>query len=53
MENGAVLGWLINPQSHQVEVYRQGCPKEVLNAPIQISGEDVLLGFILKLEDIL
>jgi Uma2 family endonuclease len=53
IDNGVVLGWLINPQDEQVEVYRQGASVEVLNAPITLSGEDVLPGFVLDLSRIL
>lgn len=53
MENGARLGWLIDPQNKQVEIYRLGQEKEILQAPTSLSGEDVLLGFLLSLEQIL
>lgn len=52
MDNGARLGWLINPQGCQVEVYRQGQQIEVLKAPLTLSGEDVLPGFVLSLQRI-
>jgi len=53
INNGVQLGFLLNPQGKQVEIYRQGCEKEVLNAPEKLSGETVLPGFILKLDQIL
>ena len=53
IENGTCLGWLINPQDKQVEVYRQNQEVEVLNFPGNLSGENVLPGFILNLELIL
>ncbi len=53
MSNGTRLGWLINPQAKQVEIYRQGKEKEVLLSPSQLSGEDVLPGFVLDLSGIL
>lgn len=53
MENNVLLGWLINPQDQQVEIYRQGQPVEILNAPKILSGEDVLPGFSLELSQIL
>lgn len=52
MDNGARLGWLINPQARQVEIYRQGQRVEVLQAPLTLSGEDVLPGFVLSLQRI-
>ncbi len=52
LENGAKLGWLINPQNQQVEIYRPGQIVEVLEHPIELSGEPVLPGFILNLRRI-
>ncbi|NEO44462.1 Uma2 family endonuclease [Moorena bouillonii] len=49
MENGAKLGWLINPQQRQVEVYRPGLTVEILDNPVELSGEEVLPGFLLDL----
>lgn len=49
IENQVKLGWLINPKAKQVEIYRLGKPVEVLNSPDQLSGEDILPGFILDL----
>lgn len=48
LDNGMRLGWLINPQQQQVEIYRQGREKEVLDNPATVSGEDILPGFVLK-----
>ena len=48
--NGTLLGWLINRKDKQVEIYRQGQPKEVLNQPSSLSGEDILPDFVLNLE---
>jgi Uma2 family endonuclease len=50
--NGVRLGWLINPQQQQVEVYRLGKETEVLQAPNILDGEDVLVGFTLDLSAI-
>ncbi|MCW9680615.1 Uma2 family endonuclease [Dolichospermum planctonicum UHCC 0167] len=50
--NGLQLGWLINPKSQQVEIYRPNQEIEVLESPTSVSGEDVLLGFILDLQPI-
>jgi Uma2 family endonuclease len=47
--NGVRLGWLINPQQQQVEIYRLGQEVEVLQSPTMLSGEDVLPGFTLDL----
>ena len=55
--NGALLGWLIDPQTPLVEIYRYGKDVEVLNFdvdnPPRLSGEDILPGFILNLQIIL
>ncbi len=47
--NGVRLGWLINRQQQQVEIYRLGREVEVLQSPTTLSGEDVLPGFTLDL----
>ncbi len=49
LENGVRLGWLINFQDKQVEIYRQNQSVEVVEIPIMLSGEDVLPGFELRL----
>ncbi|MEH2366074.1 Uma2 family endonuclease [Nostoc sp.] len=43
------LGWLIDRKTRCVEIYRQGQPKEVLESPTSLSGEDILAGFVLDL----
>ena len=53
IENGTQLGWLIDPQSRHIEVYRPGQEVEILENPNSVSGADVLPGFILELEGIL
>ena len=50
IDNGTRLGWLIDPQNRQVEIYRLGKEVEVLVNPSQLSGEDVLPGFVLNLK---
>ena len=50
--NGLRLGWLINPKNKQVEIYRQNQEIEILQSPANLSGEDVLPGFILDLQPI-
>ncbi|AGY57742.1 Uma2 family endonuclease [Gloeobacter kilaueensis] len=47
---GICLGWLINPQNQQVEIYRSGQPVEILQSPAALSGESTLPGFTLSLE---
>ncbi len=49
LDAGVRLGWLINPQQQQVEVYRLGQEVQVYELPTELSGEDVLPGFTLSL----
>jgi Uma2 family endonuclease len=49
LDAGVRLGWLINPQQQQVEVYRLGQEAQVYELPTELSGEDVLPGFTLSL----
>jgi Uma2 family endonuclease len=55
--NGLRLGWLIDPQTPLVEIYRPNQDVETLTfsaeqAPPSLSGESVLPGFILDLTPI-
>jgi len=52
LDNGALLGWLIDPETRQVQIYRQNQTIEVQNAPNSLSGEDILPGFELDLQEI-
>ena len=52
IDNGTTLGWLLNPQKKQVEIYRRDREVEVLENPTHLSGEDVLPGFTLNLKRI-
>lgn len=51
-DNGARLGWLIDRESQQVEIYRPNQAVEILANPETLSGEDVLPGFVLELRSI-
>jgi Uma2 family endonuclease len=53
MENGVRLGWFLNPQAKEVEIYRLGQEVEVLKSPASLSGENVLPDFMLNLKEIL
>jgi Uma2 family endonuclease len=53
LENGAQLGWLIDPLEKKVYVYRPNTRLKVLNNPATISGEPFLKGLTLKLAGIL
>ncbi|NEP51488.1 MAG: Uma2 family endonuclease [Moorea sp. SIO3C2] len=51
--NGARLGWLIDPNSCQVYIYRPGVDVEQLDNPATVKGdESVVPGFVLKLDKI-
>jgi Uma2 family endonuclease len=50
IDNGARLGWLIDPASRVVYVYRPNQPVERLENPATVSGEPVLPGFVLDLQ---
>ena len=47
VENGAQLGWLLDPSTRRVYVYRPGAELEVLEDPETVSGEPLLRGFAL------
>ena len=52
IENGAQLGWLIDPAVRRVYVYRPDREVETLDAPETIAGDPVLPNFILQLREI-
>jgi Uma2 family endonuclease len=52
IDNGARLGWLIDPFAKRVYVYRSGQPVECLDQPETLNGESVLAGFTLNLGEI-
>ena len=49
LDSGLRLGWLIDPQNQQVEIYQPGQAIKTVQFPTQLSGEDVLPGFALAL----
>ncbi len=52
IENGARLGWLINPKEKEIYIYRAGGEIEILQNPQAVSGESVLENFELDLTEI-
>ena len=52
LDCGGKLGWLINTDDKQVEIYRRGNPKEMLENPLNLSGEDLLPGLVVDLSEI-
>jgi Uma2 family endonuclease len=49
LDSGLRLGWLIDPISQQVAIYRQNQEVEIVSLPTTLSGEYVLPGFTLEL----
>ncbi|MCH2244892.1 MAG: Uma2 family endonuclease [Crocosphaera sp.] len=49
LNSGLKLGWLIDPQSQQVEIYLQNKAREIVSLPTTLSGENILPGFSLDL----
>ena len=52
MDNGARLGWLIDPESRIVYVYRPGKTTERLVDPDRVEGEAPVDGFVLEMAGI-
>ncbi|MTJ31153.1 Uma2 family endonuclease [Aphanizomenon sp. UHCC 0183] len=50
MDAGVQMGWLINPQQQQIEIYRLGKDAELRNLPTELLGEETLPGFSLSLD---
>lgn len=53
IDNGASLGWLIDRQNQQVEIYRVNQSVEIIKSPQRLSGENTLPNFILDLTEVL
>ena len=52
LDNGAQLGWLLDPRSRRVYVYRPQQPVEILENPETLAGDPLLPGFVLDLREI-
>lgn len=52
IDNGALLGWLIDRKQRKVYIYRPQVSVECLDNPVTISGDPVLPGFVLDLSKI-
>ena len=50
VENGAKLGWLIDPEERKAHVYKLGEPVGILSSPHKLCGDPVLSGFTLDLK---
>lgn len=52
IDQGAKLGWLIDPEERTVSIFRPGFPAEILRSALKIAGEGPVQGFVLALDDI-
>jgi Uma2 family endonuclease len=52
LDNGAQLGWLLDPLTRRVYVYRPQRSPEILEAPSTVSADPLLPGFVLDLQKI-
>lgn len=52
MDNGAKLGWLIDPNRKIIEIYRPCQAVEILASPLNIKEEEILPNFTLDLTEI-
>ena len=52
MSCGVRLGWLINPDDRQVEIYRLGKSIDILDNPQILSGEEIMPNLIVNLSEI-
>ena len=54
MDNGAKLGWLIDPLERTVRIYRAGMAEpELLDDAETLDGEDVLPGFVFAVRELI
>ena len=53
IDNGATLGWLVDPIDKRVYVFRPGEPLQCLEHPSRLEGDPTLPGFVLELDEIL
>jgi Uma2 family endonuclease len=52
IQNGAELGWLIDPFEKKVHVYRPQTEVECFDNPATVSGEPLLKGFVLDVREL-
>lgn len=52
LDNGLRLGWLIDPEQKRVYIYRPQAPVERLEKPETVSGDPLLVGFVLDLREV-
>lgn len=52
IDNGALLGWLVDPIEKSVYVFRPEHPLQCLEHPSRVEGNPILAGFVLELDEI-
>lgn len=52
LDNGAQLGWLIDPAQRRVTIYRPQASVQTLDNPETLSGDPILAGFVLDLREV-
>jgi len=52
IENGARLGWLLDPEERKAHIYRPDEQTRTLDKPEKISGDPILPSFVLELKPI-
>ena len=52
IDNGAQLGWLIDPLEKRTYIYRPGQSVEMLEDPEVLSGDPVLPGFVFQIQEL-
>ena len=52
LENGARLGWLLDPEKRKVHIYEPGKQVLILENPDEVSGDPILPGFVLDLRPV-
>jgi len=52
LANGARLGWLLDPPTRHVYIYRPDAPVEQLEDPESMSGDPILPGFVLDVREV-
>lgn len=52
IDNGARLGWLLDPQDKRVYIYHPHQSVEIVDDPIELHGDPVLPGFVLRVREV-
>jgi Uma2 family endonuclease len=52
IDNGALLGWLLDPIDKRAYSYRPNQPVETLDDPAELHGGPVLPGFVLHVREV-